>query len=52
MLQYACHERPEPVLGMGIVLLGFKGGNTGHGAQNDMGAAMVNAGSKADAVRI
>ena len=51
LFQNAGHQGPEAVLWMGIILLGFKGGNAGHGAETQLGTVFVNAGAKACAMK-
>ncbi len=52
LFQDAGHQRPEAVLGMGVILLGVKGSHAGHGTKDEMGATFIDAGVEASAVRI
>lgn len=50
VFQNPCHEGPETVLWMGIVLLCRQRGDARHGAKDEMSAVFVNAWREADAM--
>ena len=50
VFQNPCHEGPETVLGMGIVLLCRQRGDARHGAEDEMGTVFVDAWREADAM--
>lgn len=50
--EQAGHERPEPVLRMGVILLLLKRADAGHRSEDQDAARRIDAGRKADAVHI